>query len=124
MTLAQALQEMLCELESSRLEVILVPQRRRTNEGGMIRVCANKNAAWYRDFCARHPSSRRRNHRKHDTRIRRIRIIQVLTRMAGALYTRSKYRAELLNFAWKRCSRCSELLPASRDYQRELRRQS
>jgi hypothetical protein len=50
--LHEALTQMFEELDSSCLEVMLVPQRYRTNEGGMIRVALSKNATWYRAFCA------------------------------------------------------------------------
>ena len=94
-----SLQIMLAELESSRLEVVLVPSKRHTNEGGMIRVAASRNCNWYRRFCLSHPSSRKRNHRKPDTRIRRKDIVRILTRMTNGLPTRSKYANELRKIA-------------------------
>lgn len=72
---------MLMELESNQLTVILVPQKRPTNEGGMIRVAASKNCDWYRRFCAAYPSSRKRKNAKFDTRIKRFRTIDALQKM-------------------------------------------
>jgi len=94
-----ALELLLADLESNRLEVALVPQKRHTNEGGMIRVCMSKNCRWYREFCARHSSSRVRNHRKHDTRIKRADTVRLLERLIAGAATRSKYAEELLSIA-------------------------
>ena len=88
MTIREAAAEMLILLESSRLEVVLVPQKRRTNEGGMIRVAITKNAAWYSRFCALHQSSRKRRNLASDTRIKRaqtIRALRAITRAKSAL---------------------------------------
>lgn len=93
------IQHMLDQLESSTLEVILVPQRRHTNEGGMIRVAANRNCAWYRKFCDSHPSSRGTRRGLPDTRIRRASILSILRRLAAGLPSRSKYASELLGIA-------------------------
>lgn len=89
------LEILLAELESHQLVVELVPQKVFTNHGGMIRVAFSKNATWYRHFCARHLSSRRRNHRLPDTRIKRRAIVRILERMVAGRPTRSKYADEL-----------------------------
>jgi hypothetical protein len=92
------LQLMLDLLESHRLEVQLVPlnpRLRNFSEGGMKRVAADKNTKWYRELCARHLSSRKRNHRKPDTKIKRANILRILKRLAQGLPSRSKYAAEL-----------------------------
>lgn len=96
------LQLMLDELESFRLEVQLVPlnpKMRGFNEGGMKRVVANKNARWYRELCAKHLSSRKRNHRKLDTKIKRQNILRILRRLAEGKPSRSKYAAELVKIS-------------------------
>ncbi len=96
--------EMLAQLESHRLEVVLVPlnpKMRGYNEGGMKRVCADKNPRWYSSFCSRHPSSRRRNHRKHDTKIKRASIVRILARLVGGKPSVSKYVPELRRIAEK-----------------------
>jgi hypothetical protein len=101
MSIRDALEEMLAEFESSRLEVVLVPQRIFTNSGGMIRVAAGKNCQWYRQFCASFPSSRVRKKAAFDTVIRRQEIARILHRMAvhGPCSTRSKYAQPLLSIA-------------------------
>ena len=98
------LQLMLDLLESHRLEVQLVPLNPRLrgfNEGGMKRVCANKNCPWYRAFAARHLSSRKRNHRKPDTKIKRRDVIRLLSRLIAGKSTTSKYADELRRIAEK-----------------------
>lgn len=102
MTLRNALTEMLAELETYRLEVVLVPQRRWTNEGGMIRVAAGKNAKWYSEFCREYPSSRRRIHRKHDTRIKRRNVLRLLNRLILTGKSRSKYAGCIRGLALRR----------------------
>ena len=93
------LELLLAELEGNQLVVCLVPQRYRTNDGGMIRVALSKNATWYRRFCARHLSSRRRNNSLPDTRIKRRDIVRLLNRLIAGQPTRSQYAPELLREA-------------------------
>lgn len=81
MHLNHALTQMLAELEANRLEVCLVPEKRRTHETGMIRVCASRNAAWYRRYCGDHPSSRGTRRGGFDTRIRRANTVRALEQM-------------------------------------------
>ncbi len=91
--MSEQLLVMLAELESNRLDVGLVPlnpRLRNYNEGGCKRVAFSKNTKWYRDFCCRHLSSRKRNHRKPDTRIKRANVLRALERMARGTY-RGKY---------------------------------
>lgn len=102
MTLRNALNEMLDELESYRLEVVLVPQRRYTNEGGMIRVAAGKNPKWYSEFCYDHSSSRVRVHSKHDTRIKRRNTLRLLNRLILTGASRSKYAGHIRGLAMRR----------------------
>jgi hypothetical protein len=92
---------MLNELEASQLEVALVPQRRFTNHGGMVRCAIQKNAKWYRDYCAAHPSSRVRKNLAPDTRIKRrdtLRVLQAIIQGGS----RSKYVPALLAIAKQR----------------------
>lgn len=93
---------MIAELESHRLAVALVPERRRTCEGGMIRVAIEKNCTWYRRFCAAYPSSRVRKNAAPDTRIKRRDTLRLLDRMARGLRCRSKYEAPLRRIAENR----------------------
>lgn len=102
--LTLALQEMLAELDSSRLEVILVPQRYRTNEGGMVRVAVSKNAAWYRRFCAAYLSSRRRRNLASDTAIKRQATIRTLEALIAGRPVRGLYASRLAALAERRAS--------------------
>jgi hypothetical protein len=98
----EALTVMLNELESHRLEVALVPlraDRRGYNEGGCKRVCVDRNPRWYSQFCNAHLSSRVRNHRKPDTKIKRQNVLRLLRRLVDGLPTTSKYAAELMRRA-------------------------
>ncbi len=83
------LEQMLMELESNQLVVILVPSKRPTNEGGMIRVAASKNCSWYRAFCKANSSSRKRKNSCHDTCIKRFRTVAALEAMIAGV--RSTY---------------------------------
>lgn len=85
---------MLNELESSQLVVVLVPQKRHTNEGGMIRVAVSRNCRWYRVFCAKNPSTRKRRNSAPDTAIKRFRTIDALTKMIAGV--RSTYHHDEL----------------------------
>lgn len=98
---------MQAELESHHLDVQLVPlnpKLRNYNEGGCRRVVADRNATWYRQLCARHLSSRRRNHRKPDTKIKRRNVERLLGRLVAGLPTRSKYAAEIMRMAERRAA--------------------
>lgn len=88
-------QQLLEELESTQLQVVLVPSRRPNADSDCIRVAVEKNADWYRRFCARHPSSRGTRRGKFDTRIRRANVAAVLKRLSAGLPSRSKYAGEL-----------------------------
>lgn len=108
MTRIDVLEEMLNELESSCLEVILVPERRRTCEGGCIRVAVSKNALWYRQFCATYLSTRKRRNLAPDTCIRRRETLNALRRMiAGKASPKSHYVYRLEIIAEQRLRRTS-----------------
>lgn len=99
--LRRELERMQAEFESTRLEVGLAPLnpgKRGYNEGGCKRVTLSVNAKWYRDFCARHLSSRKRNKRHPDTRIKRRNVERLLSRLllVGSI---SKYGEELIRIA-------------------------
>lgn len=95
------LELMLIELESNRLEVGLAPCKYPCNEGGCVRVAFSRNATWYRRFCAQYGSSRRRNKKHHDTRIKRAHTIRVLNRLIEGQPVRSQYAPALLSIAEK-----------------------
>lgn len=98
--LTQALEQMLAELEGNRLEVILVPQRRWTNEGGCVRVAVSRNCRWYRAWCLANPSSRRRKNNAPDTRIKRANTVKAIEGLIAGTY-QGKYREGLLKVARK-----------------------
>lgn len=89
---------MLAELQSHQLTVCLVPlsqSRRGYNEGGCKRVAVDRSPRWYSALCLKFPSSRVRNHRKPDTRVRRANILRVLGRLIDGKTSWSKYAGEL-----------------------------
>ncbi len=96
------LEILLAELESNRLEVQLVPlspNKRGYNEGGMKRVAVSKSPRWYSALCNRHLSSRIRNHRKPDTKLKRANVLALLARLAAGKPSVSKYADELRRIA-------------------------
>ncbi len=81
--LREEFEEMLNELESSQLEVALVPCKRHTNEGGMIRVAVNKNPKWYSDLCNQY---QRQRGFSDDTYINRVSVLRSLKRLIRGGY--------------------------------------
>jgi len=108
--ISNELQSMLDELQSFRLEVVLVPQRYRTNEGGMVRVAVSQNAKWYRDFCAAHSSGRKRKNAAFDTRIKRAATIRTLSQMVNGEW-RSAYAPTLAAIARSRANTAAQVDP-------------
>lgn len=103
-TLTDALEQMLDELESHQLQVVLVPLNpsgRGYNEGGMKRVLADQNPKWYRTLCSQHPSSRGIRRGKHDTRIKRANILRALRQMISGKPA-GKYSEDLRRIALTR----------------------
>ena len=78
----QAARYMRWELETSWLEVVLIPSRdpEMAARGGMIRVAVSQNACWYQSFCRDHLSGRKKPRRrmKPDTLIRRRHTLRAL----------------------------------------------
>lgn len=95
------LEVMLIELESNRLEVGLAPCKYTCNEGGCVRVAFSRNATWYRRYCAQYCSSRRRNKKHPDTRIKRAETVRILGRLIEGKPVRSQYAPVLLSIAKK-----------------------
>jgi hypothetical protein len=91
--------DMLDDLLANRPEVILVPSRQRecAERGGMIRMAISRNPVWYRALCNKYPSSRGRERRKPDTRVRRRNILRLLQRLANGEHVRSAYLPDLLH---------------------------
>lgn len=99
--LRSAVEVMIGDLESQRLEVALVPARR---GDAFIRAVESTNPDWYRRLCANHTKCRKNkrkrcNHREHDTKIVRPRILGVLRRGLATGVLRSIYAEELLGYA-------------------------
>lgn len=96
-----ALAHILSDLESNKLEVVLVPldpRKHNWNEGGCKRVAVCVPPAWYRRLCAANPSSRGVRRGGFDTRIRRANVLRAIARLASGKYT-GKYRDDLLRIA-------------------------
>lgn len=73
---------MLYELESNRLEVVLIPDCYDMILNS-LRVVVSRNCKWYRDFCESYTSGRKRarNRSKHDTLIKRRETISALKKL-------------------------------------------
>ena len=84
---------MLEELQSSYPETVKVPSR----HGGYIRVPVSVNADWYRRFCSKFKSSRRR-YPKPRTIIKRRDTIAALERLLSGR-DHGIYAERLINFA-------------------------
>lgn len=95
-----ALEEMLAELESNPLVTILAPSRRSDRrDHDQIRVNMSVPPRWYRQFCAKHTSSRAVRRGKHDTRIKRANVLSLLRQLSAHGKSCSKYAAEILSIA-------------------------
>lgn len=92
------LEQMLAELESNQLQVMLAPSKRGGREGDMIRVACSKNCNWYRMFCGRHSSDRLRRNSLFDTRIKRRETVRALMQLIAGVPA-GKYGPELLQIA-------------------------
>lgn len=88
--------EMLAEIHSQRLEVVLFPAREQKHELHFVRVAISKNPLWYRDLCAAH-ASQRKGYRggKFKTRIKRAGIVSALEKLAEGKPTKSDYSEQL-----------------------------
>lgn len=98
-----AVHQMLAELESHQLHVILVPLNPRLrgyNEGGMKRVCADRSPRWYATFCSQFPSSRGVRRGGFDTRIKRRNTLRALRQIAAGIPA-GKYEQDLRAIARK-----------------------
>lgn len=88
-------ENMLLELESGCLEVVLIPAPDPRHSGHCIRAVQYQNAAWYRKFCSLYPSSRKGF--KTRTRIKRAAAIKALERIIAG-NTAGIYAERLLKF--------------------------
>lgn len=74
--------EMADELESNRLEVVLLPHKRAMHPAQMVRATTSTNPEWYQKLCAQFVSSRKRGHRQNRTAIKRREALRALRRIA------------------------------------------
>lgn len=100
---AETAQEMHDELIWFRLDVILTPAPDPRHRGHMVRTVTMTNPGWYRQFCADHPSQRRRPRRSHkpDTAIKRAHTLRALQEIAGGQCA-TEYAHRLLPYVQKR----------------------
>lgn len=110
--LADAFAEMLAELESSPLVVVLAPSKRAENPWDMIRVPLSVPPSWYRALCANYASERAVRRGKFDTRIKRRNILRALGRMAAGTPSGSLYAPDLLRIATRRLRKNADRLAA------------
>lgn len=91
MDLRPYFQDMLDELDSGWLDVVLVPSRRWecSRRGGMVRLTQSQNAEWYRKLCAKYSSSRIRKNALHDTKIKRANVRSTLRMLIAGRKTPS-----------------------------------
>lgn len=95
------LEQMLNELETHRLLVVLAPlnpKLRGYNEGGCKRVCVDKSPRWYARFCANHQSSRGIRRGKFDTKIKRRNTERALRQLLAG-QPAGKYAPDLMAIA-------------------------
>ncbi len=86
---------MLQELESNRLEVVLIPDCYDMTLNSR-RVVISQNAAWYREFCSLYERGRRSG-RKSDTLIKRENTVKALKKIINGVND-SVYTERLLDF--------------------------
>ena len=97
------LDEMYYELSTEQLEVCLVPEYQHDDDmsGRMIRAVTGQNPDWYKELCARYPSTRKRR-KRDDTKIKRAYTLVLLERMMRRGKSMSMYVEDLLEVARER----------------------
>lgn len=95
----RVLQDMRYELQSSRLEVILVPRQFNNHGGCKLRAAQGTNCDWYRQLCSEFESSRRQKYKKFKTKIRRKNIESALDRLCSGKQSKSDYADWLIAYA-------------------------
>lgn len=76
MTIEEIANDLLQELLSSRLEVVLIPAPEQRHSGHCVRAVQEANPEWYQKFCEIYPSNRKG--RKIRTKIKRRETIKAL----------------------------------------------
>lgn len=97
--LKYAFLEMLRQLESNHLKVVIVPQKEPTNCGASIRIVEERNCEWYREFCSEFPSNRKTRSIKFKTKIKRRNVIRLLKILSSGKKSKSKYVEILTEYA-------------------------
>lgn len=87
--------DLLEDLESNSLEVVLIPAREQKHSLHFIRCVQYQNAEWYRKFCEKYISARKGF--KIRTRIKRQATIKALQKIANGIND-STYTERILNF--------------------------
>lgn len=98
------LREMLFELQSNRLEVVLIPQRNPPNRGACLRAPVATNCHWYRELCGDFESCRRRHYRNFKTRVKRREIERILKRLIAGIPTDGIYADWIMEYAKRQLS--------------------
>lgn len=101
--LRQIAQEMAFELETNKLIVIKKPSiyKDQADRGACYRLVESRNPRWYREICGNYSSNRKKPRRKskHDTRIKRRTVLNVIERLGNGKGTISYLFDDLLNIA-------------------------
>lgn len=108
--LLPVLKAMLVELNSTRLEVLLVPAEDQRHCGHKVRVVESNNPWWYREICSRYPSRSKSHSRcpwKH-TRVKRRRILEALEKMSADICSKSSFVDDILEVAEEELCRWEE----------------
>lgn len=94
----ELVEEMLCELATTKLEVVLIPSSAAdcAMRGGCRRAVQTANPVWYQKFCARYMHVKPRRH-KLQTFISRKCTLRALARLLEGDVT-STYATRLLDF--------------------------
>lgn len=89
------------ELASNQLEVGLIPADDKKHYSHCVRAVFQQNPQWYQELCKRYEANRKKPRRswKHDTRIKRRHILNILQRLANGESGFSRYEEPLREYA-------------------------
>ena len=94
----RVLQDMRYELQSSRLEVILIPRHFNDHGGCKLRAAQSSNCDWYRQLCSEFESNRSKKYKKFKTKIKRRNIESALDRLCSGEQSKSDYADWLIAY--------------------------
>ena len=98
----------LLELESSHLEVVLIPAPDPRHPTHMVRAVQEQNCRWYRELCEEHPSNGHSKKLKFQTKIKRNLVVKALKSLASMTAAArpdmlmTSYEAMLVEFMMRR----------------------